>query len=82
LPYEGRYDAGYGTVVMQEGRDKLKALNYLQTGLILRGEVRDIQKIRTAGGKTCYLVARNNDRLECWEKLGKWSRICDDEKLK
>jgi len=71
LPYEGRYDAGYGTVVMQEGRDKLKALNYLQTGLILRGEVRDIQKIRTAGGKTCYLVARNNDRLECWEKLGK-----------
>jgi hypothetical protein len=68
LPYEGRYDAGYGSVMVQDKQGRLTALNYMQTGLILRGEVRDIQKIRMRSGKTCFLVARNNDRVECWEK--------------
>lgn len=63
LPYEGRYDADYGDVLMasQTGRDKY--LSGVSSGFLLRGEVRDIKKIKTAKG-FIYAVAFNNDKLQ------------------
>ena len=61
-PYEGRYDASYGTVFLKNANG-YGAVPALQSGLLLEGEVRDIKKLRTANGKELYLVARNNNTL-------------------
>ena len=51
LPYEGRYDAGYGTVSLNENDAGFKTPGLLQTGFIADGETRDIKVIRTIKGK-------------------------------
>jgi hypothetical protein len=63
LPYEGRYDADFGDVLLM---DKSKNLNYISpvsSGFLLRGEVRDIKQIKTAKG-VIYAVAFNNNQIE------------------
>lgn len=67
LPYEGRYDAGYGTVMLNENNAGFKTSNSLQTGLLVDGEVRDIKIIRTIQGKKIMAVARNNDSIKLFE---------------
>ena len=61
-PFEGRYDAGYGNVLLQDNA-RWKTVTPLESGLVLEGEVRDIKKLKLAGNKTLYLVARNNSNL-------------------
>jgi len=63
LPYEGRYDAGYGTVCLGIGASGFNVLSPFQSGFMARGEVRDIKKIKLANGSQCLLIARNNDTL-------------------
>jgi len=62
IPYEGRYDAGLGQVLLQKEKSWV-ALSPLQSGLILNGEIRDIQVCKTLGKQNLYLIARNNDSL-------------------
>ena len=69
LPYEGRYDADYGDVLLC---DKTAAFNYVGpflSGFLLRGEVRDIKPIRTSIG-VIYVVAFNNKPLAFFKKNG------------
>jgi hypothetical protein len=61
LPYEGRYDAGYGNVLMAAGGG-WQVSGYLNSGFLVPGEVRDIKPIRFANGRHCLVIARNNDR--------------------
>lgn len=61
-PYEGRYDASLGNVLLQEN-GRWNTPMPLQSGLVLDGEVRDIKKIKTVGGKSLYAVARNNNSI-------------------
>ena len=63
LPYEGRYDAGFGTVQLNTGYNNFTILSPYQSGFMATGEVRDIKKIKLANGSECLLVARNNDTL-------------------
>jgi len=62
LPFEGRYDAAHpnlffgsvkGTFTMQQAFDQ---------NLDIRGEIRDIKKIRLSGGRSCLIITRNNDK--------------------
>ena len=46
-PYEGRYDASNGTVILNENNGLFKTADPLQTGFMVEGEARDIQIIRT-----------------------------------
>ena len=62
LPYEGRYDAGYGNILLNNGAG-FQNVSPLNSGLILEGEIRDIKKLKTVKGKSLYVFARNNDRL-------------------
>jgi hypothetical protein len=62
-PYEGRYDAGYGTVMLNENNAGFKTPGSLQTGFTVDGEIRDIKIIRTIQGKNMIAVARNNDSI-------------------
>jgi len=60
LPYEGRYDAGYGNVLINNN-SSFQSLSAVQSGFALKGEVRDIKKLRSINNRSIYIVARNND---------------------
>ncbi|MDB5017940.1 MAG: repeat protein [Mucilaginibacter sp.] len=62
MPYEGRYDADYGDVMLLDKRRDFKWLSSVSSGFLLRGEVRDIKIIKTAGG-IIYAVAFNNNKI-------------------
>ncbi|MEO6316037.1 MAG: VCBS repeat-containing protein [Chitinophagaceae bacterium] len=67
LPYEGRYDASYGSVLLSNA-SRLVVVPPLQTGFMPGGEVRDIKEITTIGNKKLILVARNNDGILFYSK--------------
>ncbi|HWB90751.1 MAG TPA: VCBS repeat-containing protein [Puia sp.] len=54
----GRYDADYGTVLVNQGHGHFAA--YCLNGLVVKGQVRHIRPI-TVGGRRDYLYVRNND---------------------
>lgn len=60
-PELGRFDAGYGLILEGDGAGQFSAVDITNSGFIVRGQVRDIQKVVTANGVRCYIVARNND---------------------
>jgi hypothetical protein len=63
LPYEGRYDADFGNVLLNKGNQNWQNTSLVENGFLLRGEVRDIKKIKTRNG-FIYAVARNNQGIE------------------
>lgn len=63
LPYEGRYDADFGNVLINAGNRDFQTSSAVDNGFLLRGEVRDIKKIKTKNGYI-YAVARNNAGIE------------------
>ena len=62
-PDIGRYDSGYGLILMGDSAGGFSALESRLSGFIVPGEGRDIQVVRTAGGDRIFLVARNNDGM-------------------
>jgi hypothetical protein len=66
-PYEGRYDAGWGDILLGERDGSFKWISPVKSGWLVRGEVRDIKKLKTAAG-FIYAVARNNDSLIFFRK--------------
>ncbi len=54
----GRYDADYGTVLINEGNGKFGAESV--NGLQIKGQVRHIAAIKI-GQKQAYILVRNND---------------------
>ncbi|MDN3659468.1 VCBS repeat-containing protein [Ferruginibacter paludis] len=63
LPYEGRYDAGLGSVLTNAGSNRFNVLPSYISGFMASGEVRDIKKIKLVNGGEYILVARNNDSI-------------------
>ncbi len=59
LPYEGRYDADFGDVLLADKERNFKFISPVASGFLLRGEVRDIKAIKTKKG-VIYAVAFNN----------------------
>jgi enediyne biosynthesis protein E4 len=64
-PEFGYVDADYGTFLKGDGKGGFKAMRSAQSGLILDGEVRDIQFI-TVRGRTMFAVAINNAPIQFW----------------
>lgn len=54
----GRYDAGFGAVLVNDGKGNLRYENI--SGISIKGEARNIRKILINGREAC-IVARNND---------------------
>jgi hypothetical protein len=67
-PDIGRYDSGYGIVLTGDGKGGFEALTSKRSGLIVRGEGRDIKSLVTSGGKKLYLVSRNNSSIKVFQK--------------
>jgi len=63
IPFEGRYDADYGDLLSLDKNGNFKWASPVNTGFLLRGEVRDIKTVKTAKG-VIYIVAFNNSGLK------------------
>ena len=61
-PDYGRYDSGYGLVLIGDGGNNFSSLEPIQSGFIVRGQGRDVEKIKTRSG-SLFLVARNDDSI-------------------
>jgi hypothetical protein len=59
-PQFGKLDASYGDVLINDRKGGFTWIDAKQSGLQIRGEVRDIKEISTSTNKF-FLFARNND---------------------
>jgi len=57
----GQYDANLGTVLKGNGHGDFKPVTIDKSGLLIKGEVRDIVAVKTSKGEQLLLWARNND---------------------
>ncbi|MEP6465312.1 MAG: VCBS repeat-containing protein [Parafilimonas sp.] len=55
----GRYDADYGTILLNKGNNNVVAEKL--NGVIVKGQVRSIKPIKLANNKQAFIYARNND---------------------
>ena len=60
-PEIGRMSASYGLMLRGDGKGGFTPLRADQSGFMVPGQSRDIQRVRTANGEL-IVVARNNDR--------------------
>ena len=67
-PQTGRFDASYGTVFLQGLHHHFHYVAPKQSGLFVRGEVRDAKMLNPGGKNTLVLIARNNDDLMLFQK--------------
>ena len=56
----GRYDADYGSVLMNKGNGDFQVQ---QSTIPVKGEVRQVAPIRLSGNGMAYILARNDDSL-------------------
>ena len=66
-PEVGRLDASYGTTLLGNRDHSFKYISPSASGLLVKGEVRDIQSINTRTGMD-ILVARNDEALQVFKK--------------
>jgi hypothetical protein len=60
-PEVGRMHAGYGVFLRGDGKGTFTARKASESGFLVPGQARDIQRVRTRRGDL-YFVTRNNDR--------------------
>ena len=60
-PQFGRLDGSYGHVLLNDGTGKFKWIEPRQSGLSLRGAIKDIKEIATAS-KRLLLITQNNEQ--------------------
>ncbi|APZ45491.1 hypothetical protein BW723_03895 [Polaribacter reichenbachii] len=63
-----RADASLGLLMLGTTNGEFKSINYLKSGFKVPFNVKDIQKIKLAKGKTGILTAINNDILKIFEE--------------
>ncbi len=69
-PQTGRFDAGYGTTLINDGKNHFTFMKPKESGLFVKGEARDIALIKSTNGGSYILVAMNNDKLYLFKKKG------------
>jgi hypothetical protein len=60
-PEIGKMSAGYGLYLRGDGKGRFTPVRAVESGFLVPGQARDIQRVRTRNGNV-YIVARNNDR--------------------
>ncbi|MES2332982.1 MAG: VCBS repeat-containing protein [Bacteroidota bacterium] len=66
-PQTGRFDAGYGTTLINDGQH-FTYHKPAETGLFIKGEARDVAEVKLANGDRCIVVSMNNDKLYFFKK--------------
>ncbi|MCH9660820.1 MAG: VCBS repeat-containing protein, partial [Bacteroidetes bacterium] len=59
-----RNDAGYGELLIGDGAGNFIPQPPSETGLMIRGEVREAQEVKLSNGTTILLFGRNNDSIK------------------
>ena len=67
-PQTGRFDAGYGTTLINDGKNHFTFLKPKETGLFVKGEARDIATIKSASGDSYIIVGMNNEKAYLFKK--------------
>jgi hypothetical protein len=67
-PEVGRYDANYGVSLLGHPHRSFEYIQPAESGLFVRGEVRDAATVQTKNGPL-IIVARNNDALQIFGKV-------------
>ena len=67
----GEYDASFGTVLKGNGQGGFDAVPGDVSGIMVRGETRDIVEVAVSNGEKLMLWARNNDKVLVYKNLGK-----------
>jgi hypothetical protein len=62
----GEYDAGKGLMLTGDGKGGFTVLDDLRSGILIRGEVRDIQDVKLASGRKILVFALNNDSAQVY----------------
>ncbi|MEJ7813066.1 MAG: VCBS repeat-containing protein [Gemmatimonadaceae bacterium] len=68
-PIQGRYDASYGVLLRGAGDGRFEAVDLEASQLMIEGQVRHMQSLRSADGGRLIAVARNGDRLQILRSL-------------
>jgi enediyne biosynthesis protein E4 len=62
-PQFGRLDGSYGHVLLNAGKGKYQWVEASQSGLSLRGAIKDIKEIKIGtGNKTYFTITQNNQQ--------------------
>jgi len=72
LPQFGRQDASFGHILLNNGKGEFKWMNPDQTGLELRGQIRDIAAVKNKDDM--YLLFLQNDEYPVLYKVNNHSR--------
>ncbi len=62
-PQTGRFDASYGTTLLGDGHGHFNYISPGSSGLLVKGEARDIKVVKAANGDSFIIVAMNNEPL-------------------
>lgn len=59
----GLYDASYGLLLKGDGKGGFKPVSSQRSGILVKGQIRDIKRLKRPGGRPIYFIARNNDKI-------------------
>ncbi len=62
----GEYDANKGLLLFGDGKGGFVPASDTESGIFIRGEVRDAAEVKTAGGKDIFVFALNNDSAKVY----------------
>ena len=65
-PQVGRHDASRGVLLQGNGNRNFEYISHLQSGIKVKGEVRDAVMI-DSGGEKAMIIAKNNDKLAVYK---------------
>jgi len=65
-PYQGALLAGQGTCLLGDGKGNFSIAPPRESGLLINGEVRNIQPVSMMG-KKAFLFGVNNDKVRLWQ---------------
>jgi hypothetical protein len=63
----GEQDAGKGLLLEGDGTGKFRSLNDLESGIFIKGEVRDIEEVKLSTGKSIIVFALNSSVLKTYK---------------
>ena len=64
-----RSDSSYGSLIVGNGKGNFNSKMPYESGLMVKGEVKAVEKIKLAGGHEGLLFAKNNDYLQLLKVL-------------
>jgi hypothetical protein len=67
VPELGRYDANHGLVLRGNGKAEYVVLQPKDTGFLVKGQVRHMQKMRGANNQTWIVLAKNNEPAQVYK---------------